>query len=174
MKKLFYMVVCLLIVSCTTDRFNIPIKCDNAISEDGIIKNHTFDNSKPKVITYIGTIDIFNIWLKWCSSECLQRYIAQYPEFEFIFYLRVDGDLELNKALYLANRYHVSNPIYIDSDDKYRNKNIGSNCILISIITGANNKSYGCTVLGGRSTTGKFEDVIFDAIKQIKIDNNGL
>lgn len=178
MKNLLFFLIPIVVYLCLflmpdDMKYPEPMECEIAINEDGIIENYKYDKSKPKVATYFGNFDILNMWLNECKPSELQDYMDRYPFFEFIFYLKDVRDAELDKALGMVKKHNVKIPIYIDTDNKFKEALIGPRVTGVSIILGANNKHYGCTFLGGDKAV-SFDGVAAEAIEQIKLDKNGL
>ncbi|MFI3264155.1 MAG: hypothetical protein SNG38_04685 [Rikenellaceae bacterium] len=126
------------------------MELETAIDKTGVIENYTFDESRPKVVTYIGSIKAFSRWVHSTNIDGVKEKIERYEDFEFLFYLGVQSQEELNTAIEIAERYNIEFPIYIDDKDLFRDRNFGDDekpGMTTTIILDSKNREYPCTVL---------------------------
>ncbi len=148
-KHIKYLILGLTLCACQNAIRYKAMPLETAIDKTGIIENYSFDESRPKVVTYIANITYFSSWVRSTNIDGVKEKIERYEDFEFLFYLGVQSQEELNKAIEIAERYNIEFPIYIDDKDEFRDRNFGDEKGpgIITLILDPKNKSYLCTVL---------------------------
>ncbi len=166
-KYTIYIISLLTLCACQSAIRFQPMQLERAVDKRGIVENYTFDESRPKVVTYIGSIQHLSDWVRSTNLDGVKEAIQRYDDFEFLFYLRVQSEEELTKAIEMTERYNIDFPIYIDDQDKFRDRNIGDYRApgIVTTILDPKNREYLCTVLALK--LGGFDEHMQAAIKEM-------
>ncbi|MFR9534699.1 MAG: hypothetical protein SNG49_07650 [Rikenellaceae bacterium] len=162
-----YLLLGLTLCACQSAIRYKAMPLETAIDKTGVIENYSFDESRPKVVTYIADITYFSSWVRSTNIDGVKEKIERYEDFEFLFYLGVQSQEELNKAIEMVERYNIEFPIYIDDQDKFRDRNIGDYKApgIVTTILDPKNREYLCTVLALK--LGGFDEHMEAAIKEM-------
>lgn len=156
----------LLLMSCVNDSNKVNlIQAENSITSLGLIKSKIIDNSKPKVVTYIGSKSSLERLLEQTPVGKIDLIIKQNSKYEFIFYIDRVLIADTSDIKTILTKYNCQFSLVLDLKDEYYkiNKNLlnpmGSGRLsLITHICDKNNNVLDYAAIGSRMS---FFDKVF-------------
>ena len=114
------LVCSLLFMNCSNDsnKLNL-VQAENSITSLGLIKSKIIDNTKPKVVTYIGSKSSLERLLEQTPVGKIDLIIKQNPRYEFLFYIDRVLITDTSEIKAILAKYNCQFSLVLDVQEEY-------------------------------------------------------